>query len=109
MSDLKRCPFCGGEAKICGYYFIQCVKCGSSTLTHTNRESAINTWNTRFPTVEAKPVVHGEWIDTCPEYHIGTRSNAYKCSNCGDYYTTEPEELFFCPRCGADMRGEKHD
>ena len=48
-SELKTCPSCGGEAKICGYYFIQCVKCGLSTLTHTNRESAINTWNTRKP------------------------------------------------------------
>lgn len=56
------------------------------------------------PTVEAVPVVRGEWIDTCPDYHSGFRSNAHKCSICGDYYTTEPEELFFCPRCGADMR-----
>ena len=63
----------------------------------------------RQPTVEAKPVVRGKWIDTCPEYHIGTVSNAHKCSNCGDYYTTEPEDLFFCPRCGCDMRGGKND
>ena len=60
-------------------------------------------------TVEAKPVVHGEWIDTQPDYHPGCGNNAHVCSICGDYYTTEPEDLFFCPRCGADMRGEKHD
>lgn len=56
------------------------------------------------PAVEAKPVVHGEWIDTQPEYHNGYRNSAHRCSNCSDYYTTEPEDLFFCPRCGADMR-----
>ena len=56
------------------------------------------------PTVEAKEVVHGEWIDTQPDYHAGYGRNAHVCSNCNDYYTTEPEDLFFCPRCGADMR-----
>ena len=55
------------------------------------------------PTVEAVPVVHGEWIDTQPEYHIGFRNNAQRCSNCSDYYTTEPEDLFFCPTCDFAM------
>ena len=55
-------------------------------------------------TVEARPVVHGEWLDTQPDYHPGCGNNAHVCSICGDYYTTEPEDLFFCPRCGADMR-----
>ena len=57
-----------------------------------------------LPTVEARPVVHGEWIDTQPDYHPGCGNNAHVCSICGDYYTTEQEDLFFCPRCGADMR-----
>lgn len=61
------------------------------------------------PAVEAKPVVHGEWIDTQPDYHPGCGNNAHVCSVCGDYYTTEPEDLFFCPRCGADMRGGKNE
>ena len=55
------------------------------------------------PTVEAKEAVHGEWIDTQPDYHGGYRRNAYVCSNCHDYYTTEYDDLYFCPRCGADM------
>lgn len=48
-------------------------------------------------------VIHAKWVDTQPGYHSGYRKNAHKCSNCGDYYTTEPEDLFFCPRCGAKM------
>ena len=54
MSEIKLlpCPFCGGEAKVCKYYFIQCTKCGTSTLTHTNREEAIESWNTRKPMQE---------------------------------------------------------
>ena len=58
------------------------------------------------PTVEP---VRGEWIDTQPEYHHGYGNNTKVCSNCHDYYTKEWEDLYFCPRCGADMRGEKND
>ena len=50
------------------------------------------------PTIEAVPVVHGEWIDG-------------KCSNCGVYIPTDTridfipeEECEFCYSCGADMR-----
>ena len=53
--------------------------------------------------------VRGEWIDTQPEYHHGYGNNTKVCSNCHDYYTKEWEDLYFCPRCGADMRGEKND
>lgn len=58
----------------------------------------------RQPTIDAKEVVHGKWIDTQPEYHVGFRRNAHVCSNCNDYYTTEYDDLFFCPRCGANMQ-----
>ena len=44
-----------------------------------------------LPTVDAAPVVHGEWID-------GT------CNNCGQVDFSKPN---YCPNCGADMRGEK--
>ena len=50
------------------------------------------------PTVEAVPVVHGEWIDGC-------------CSNCGAYVPTDSridfiseEDCNFCYSCGASMR-----
>lgn len=59
------------------------------------------------PIVDAVPVVHAEWIDTQPDYHSGFYGNAHKCSNCNDYYTTEYDDLFFCPRCGAKMDGKK--
>lgn len=53
------------------------------------------------PTVEAKEVVHGKWIDGC-------------CSNCGAYIPTDSlwdyiseKECNFCYYCGADMRERK--
>lgn len=48
-------------------------------------------------------VVIGEWIDTQPQYNNGYYKNAHMCSNCNDYYTTEYDEMKFCPNCGAKM------
>ena len=50
------------------------------------------------PTIEAVPVVHGEWVNG-------------KCSICGACVPTDclldlldEEDNYFCYRCGADMR-----
>ena len=53
------------------------------------------------PTVEAIPVVHGEWIPVpSSDTSIG---KAYECSNCKKmrYGSFLPP---FCQMCGADMR-----
>ena len=49
MRKIKNCPFCGGEATLCNYYFVQCEECGVSTLTFITKEEAIKAWNTRKP------------------------------------------------------------
>ena len=61
MSDLKCCPFCGGEAKICNgsndivgkQFLIRCkeINCTIRPKTdwHTSLEEAIKHWNTRKP------------------------------------------------------------
>jgi hypothetical protein len=47
----------------------------------------------KAPTIEAKPVVHGEWV---------MRYTAYACSLCG---VGAPSPFWnYCPYCGADMR-----
>lgn len=54
------------------------------------------------PTVEAKHVVHGEWV----EYEV---PHIICCSEC-DWGTSIDEKGFkFCPNCGADMRGGKNE
>lgn len=53
-----------------------------------------------LPTVEAKPVVKGEWFDFDIDYG-GIPAVGYQCSECGQsngFFT------YFCPNCGADMR-----
>ena len=55
-----------------------------------------------MPTVEARPVIHGEWLDA--------RMN-YVCSRCKTVFHDDIEWIQgehklpnFCPECGADMR-----
>ena len=54
MDNLKPCPFCGGEARICKYhgqdkYFVVCELCGASVgNASATRDAAKNAWNTRY-------------------------------------------------------------
>lgn len=63
-------------------------------------QKAIEDLLLNIPTMEAKPVVHGEWK---PKKHK-LFGNTYKhiCSCCGCDYALA--EYYFCPNCGADMR-----
>ena len=52
---LKRCPFCGGKAKIMhnpredriSPYYVYCTDCLASTETNWDKEEAIKAWNKR--------------------------------------------------------------
>jgi len=51
MEELKRCPFCGGEATVMeavGEVWVKCSECHSSNGCSTGeRAKAIEAWNTR--------------------------------------------------------------
>ena len=79
--------------------------------TETNRHSGNDLWHytgikafiENAPSVEAKPVVHGEWLSFDEE------ANGWYCSKCGNIWqlndgTPEENHMNFCPNCGADMR-----
>jgi hypothetical protein len=51
------------------------------------------------PTIEAAPVVHGEWI----EVGVTCGITILKCSNCGKEHPRLHEN--FCRDCGAKMEG----
>lgn len=64
----------------------------------------------RQPTIDARPVVHGEWIlgYVEPGYFTPGGNRPWICSNCGkvvSWCLDKPSEKF-CSECGADMRGE---
>ena len=56
MTELKPCPFCGGEAEIeeiyytfwhLKTYYVRCTRCGCRTM-EDNKEYAIQDWNRRI-------------------------------------------------------------
>lgn len=47
--ELKKCPFCGGEACMYGprYMWIKCLYCGANTMGSYDEKEAIDAWNRR--------------------------------------------------------------
>ena len=57
------------------------------------------------PTVDAVEVVHGRWVDEYPYV---------RCSECNAEWVNcrtdnEPSLFYYCPNCGADMRGNANE
>jgi Lar family restriction alleviation protein len=74
MTDLKPCPFCGGEkVEIKGAYvrhaFIECCKCGIAMVAGESKAEAIAAWNRRadgwIPVTERLPEEDNEEYLTC--------------------------------------------
>lgn len=56
MTELKPCPFCGGEAKVIeskGLYWVACMKCCASADVIDDRDKAIEAWNRRVSDVNS--------------------------------------------------------
>jgi Lar family restriction alleviation protein len=49
MSELRRCPFCGGEPVVEGaeYYWVHCNDCKAETRGVHSKSLAISLWNNR--------------------------------------------------------------
>ena len=63
--------------------------------------------NGEIPTVDAVPVVHGDWTAIEDDWNEET---IYQCSVCKEEFVTidgtPPENLWnYCPNCGAKMDG----
>lgn len=61
------------------------------------------------PAADVVEVKHGEWIKKYPQYE---KDGIYYCSCCRmdidiatGYETPIDHGIYFCPNCGADMRG----
>ena len=60
------------------------------------------------PTIEAEPVVHGEWVDNGErDKHGVPKPFAISCSICGSSAGTH--WMKYCTNCGADMRGDQNE
>jgi len=80
---------------------IDCNDCGS---TDKDGNCVIETWFNSLPSAEQKK---GEWIP------VTNGRGGHECNLCHNYapsYQTGDEWLtYFCPNCGANMRGEKNE
>ena len=54
------------------------------------------------PTIQPK---RGKWIDRGEHESGGRHWHEWECNICHHYFD---ERTFFCPHCGADMRGEQY-
>ena len=104
MSELKPCPFCGGEARLYpseAGFFVGCFNDGCAVNPSSGefvadgvwdeeqKEAAIDAWNTR-----AERTCRMETEESCQNWN--------SCSECGaDYYTDQP--ISYCPNCGAKV------
>ena len=73
------------------------------------KDSLVDLWCElvrRQPTIEAVPVVHGEWVD---DTGCLDSVRQYKCSNCGKKPIVNMNYVSilsdFCPNCGCCMKG----
>jgi hypothetical protein len=55
------------------------------------------------PTIDAAPVVRGEWIYEPRTFNCNP---AFKCSNCGHREYEHDRKTLYCPNCGAKMESE---
>ena len=108
MSDLRPCPFCGGEAEAtfleaARYYKIQCgnTKCIIRTAlprVYNTEAEAIEAWNTRHERtcdMIIRPDYRQRWAD----------STAYDCTSCG-HVNLDPVAGGYCRWCGARVKEE---
>ena len=110
MTNLKPCPFCGGESLLrdryingvanTKHYIRECRHCKATFANwYRSIKKANEAWNRR---ADAVPVAHGEWICNPDD-----KKFSLVCSVCGQVMPFIPECLPdnppFC-NCGADMR-----
>ena len=107
MSELKPCPFCGGEARIYMndsdldniLYYCMCTNDNGCdvqpyTLDHYTEAEAAAAWNTRH-------------VETCKRVKRGTKmdgSPKLRCSECG--YGIGDKRWLYCPNCGRKVVSE---
>lgn len=104
-SQLKRCPFCGGKAKLIvdgllnNFYSVQCEYCGASTESiYEDTQSAIRSWNRRFTEkaqkIETEETVHLTPCDVC-KYNPPSSRDGKPC--------------LICPACGRLKRRNRNE
>lgn len=133
MPNLKRCPFCGGEAQFARGFdygeigairWVCCTRCGAMTRSdlHKTEADAAKAWNTRiepFDYIECYECQNGApmvplrtcrnissyWFFECSE--CGASIVADSCGEFSPDVWVENGKLNYCPNCGAKVLSEE--
>ena len=101
MTELKPCPFCGGEAVLSlgGEHFTipECANCGAKLPAQYGQDrktKAIEAWNTR--------------AERCGYWMRHDESDTWECPSCHacfdlDGDTPKDKYLNYCPVCGTKL------
>ena len=102
MSELKPCPFCGSEASLVwmddeelDLCWVECGRCGASTVFCGQPELAIDAWNTR-----AERTCHV--VKNSRKYVLSDGTELFDdgCSICNGYIGAGEN---YCSQCGAKV------
>lgn len=101
MTELKPCPFCGGEAEYRAAKYVRtvfkhsvvCLECFASVPPKASEQEAIEAWNTR-----AERTCHVELVDQNESDPVGVAI----CSECGSN-GFEIQNSNYCSYCGAKV------
>ena len=72
MAELKKCPFCGGEATVkrhhnrySDWWLVSCSKCGISQTGNAHEFSfeAIEAWNNRATEAEIREKAYADFVE----------------------------------------------
>lgn len=111
MTELKPCPFCGGNGKMardvtCGYetFWVFCTKCGSQANYGHFKAEAAAAWNTR---AERTCRIEYDEEETERVWDAPEDTWGYRCDACGDTFRYDRGLLpHYCPNCGAKVVDE---
>lgn len=99
MSELKPCPFCGGDAKVVGcgngMRAFECLRCGASTACTFKTDGSMRLWNAR---AERTCEVEGSYTDN---WEYQTWGFELSCGHDVSMLVNEPPN--YCPNCGAKV------
>ena len=111
MSELKPCPFCGGEAELWHNktwdYVVRCTNKGCAARTrqyHENSNGAVDAWNTRTP---EQAIAAAPGAGECE--NVSDEPQHFQCSECRSRGNIRKAfdngtRFSFCPDCGAKVK-----